>query len=252
MPTRILRDGILTSERVDLLNWQEEVFYRRLQSVVDDHGRFYANPKLILAACFPLRIGKVSDSDIGKWITSCVTAGLVRVYPASDGKRYIEVMDFGQRVQSKSKFPAFNGDSRNSTVENGESPEVTVENGLGEGVVEVEAGDGMRDSAAAVLDAYHQLLPGCKHISVLNPKRRKRIAEAVKLAKSVCKSQGWPYDADGFWIAYFGECAKDPWMRGDKPNPNNPAWKQHLDVLIAEDRFAGVMDSAIASMRSRT
>jgi hypothetical protein len=130
MPTRILRDGILTSERVDLLNWQEEVFYRRLQSVVDDHGRFYANPKLILAACFPLRIGKVSDSDIGKWLTACVAADLVRVYPSSDGKRYIEVMDFGQRVQSKSKFPAFNGAAQESTVDHGGSPESTVKNGL--------------------------------------------------------------------------------------------------------------------------
>lgn len=130
MPTRIIRDGILSSERVDLLNWQEEVFYRRLQSVADDHGRFYANPKLILAACYPLRIGKVSDSDIEKWLTACVTAALVRVYPASDGKRYVEILDFGQRIQSKSKFPAYSGDPRKSTVENGDPPESTEKNGL--------------------------------------------------------------------------------------------------------------------------
>ena len=36
MPTRILRDGILTSERVNLLDWEAEVFYRRLLSVGDD------------------------------------------------------------------------------------------------------------------------------------------------------------------------------------------------------------------------
>lgn len=105
MPSRIVRDGILTSESVCSLSWAEEVFYRRLMSVADDHGRFHAMPKLLRAACYPLQIDKVSDSDIGKWTTACVAAGLVRVYPALDGKRYIEIFKFGQRVQSKSKFP---------------------------------------------------------------------------------------------------------------------------------------------------
>ncbi len=106
MPNRILREGILTSEAVNALNWAEEVFYRRLHSVVDDFGRYYASPKLLRAACYPLHIDKVSDSDIGKWLTACVTAALVRVYPASDGKRYLEVLNFKQQVRAKdSKFP---------------------------------------------------------------------------------------------------------------------------------------------------
>lgn len=106
MPTRMLREGILTSERVASLNWGEEVFYRRLMSVVDDFGRYYATPMLLRAACYPLQLNKVSDSDIEKWIAGCATAALVRVYPAKDGKRYIELMDFRQRVRaSVSKFP---------------------------------------------------------------------------------------------------------------------------------------------------
>lgn len=104
-------------------------------------------------------------------------------------------------------------------------------------------------SAAAVLDAYHEILPACQRVSVLNDKRRKRIAAAVKLAKRVCAEQGWDYDPVEFWRAYFTECAADPWMRGEVPNPRNPAWKQNLDVLLAEDRFAWVMDKAIAAMR---
>ena len=105
VPNRILRDGILSSEPVSLLGWAEEVFYRRLMSVVDDHGRFHAAPKLIRAACYPLLIDKVSDADIEKWLTKCVTAALVSVYPAQDGKRYIQIIKFGQQVRSKSKFP---------------------------------------------------------------------------------------------------------------------------------------------------
>lgn len=106
MPNRILREGILTSERIALLNWQEEVFYRRLMSVVDDFGRYHANPKLLRAACYPLLIDKVSDADIGKWLTNCVTAALVSVYPALDGKRYLQLLDFRQQARAdKSKFP---------------------------------------------------------------------------------------------------------------------------------------------------
>ena len=106
MPNRLIREGILTSEAVNTLNWAEEVFYRRLMSVVDDFGRYYASPKLLRAACYPLHIDKVSDSDIGKWLTACVTAALVRVYPAPDGKRYLELLNFRQQVRAKeSKFP---------------------------------------------------------------------------------------------------------------------------------------------------
>lgn len=106
MPNRILREGILTSERVEPLNWAEEVFYRRLMSVVDDFGRYYARPALLRAACYPLLLTKVSDSDIEKWLTACVNAALVRVYPASDGKRYLMLIDFKQQVRAeKSKFP---------------------------------------------------------------------------------------------------------------------------------------------------
>lgn len=106
MPNRILREGILTSERVARLGWPAEVFYRRLMSVVDDFGRYYATPMLLRAACYPLHLDKVSDSDIGKWLAVCAEADLVRVYPAEDGKRYLQMLDFRQQVRATaSKFP---------------------------------------------------------------------------------------------------------------------------------------------------
>jgi uncharacterized protein YdaU (DUF1376 family) len=103
--------------------------------------------------------------------------------------------------------------------------------------------------AAVILAAYHDLLPACQQVSVLGPKRKRLIATAVKHARQVCREQGWPYAAEEFWRAYFTECAADAWLRGDKPNPNNPAWKQKLDTLLDETRFTAVMDKAIAAMR---
>lgn len=108
MPNRILREGINTSPRMARLSgWASEVLYRRLMSVVDDFGRYYADSGLVRAACYPRQLNKVSDSDIGKWITDCVNAGLVRVYPAEDGESYLEMLDFRQQTRAKaSKFPA--------------------------------------------------------------------------------------------------------------------------------------------------
>lgn len=106
MPNRILREGILTSPRIAKLSWPAEVFYRRLHSVVDDYGRYHAHPMLLRAACYPLQLDKVSDSDIGKWMRETAEAALVRVYPAEDGKDYLELLDFRQQVRAaKSKFP---------------------------------------------------------------------------------------------------------------------------------------------------
>lgn len=64
MPVRLVREGILTSESVDQLSDQAEIFYRRLMSVVDDFGLYHGNPKLLRAACYPLRLDRVSDADV--------------------------------------------------------------------------------------------------------------------------------------------------------------------------------------------
>ena len=105
MPNRILREGILTSAKLAQLGWAEEV-YRRLMSVVDDFGRYYADVGLLRAACYPRQLNKVSDSDVGKWLACVQKAALVRVYPAEDGESYLELLNFNQQVRAKtSKFP---------------------------------------------------------------------------------------------------------------------------------------------------
>lgn len=106
MPNRIIREGFLTSDKVDKLSWVEECFYHRLLLAVDDYGRYHADPPLLIGKIMPRKIGNVSNQDIEKWLTACVTAGLVRVYGV-DGKRYLEVLQFDQRTRAKkSKFPA--------------------------------------------------------------------------------------------------------------------------------------------------
>lgn len=105
VPNRILRDGILTSERVNSLDWEAEVFYRRLMSVVDDFGRFSAHTALLRAALYPLKLEAVREATVERLISQCEKARLVRLYDAN-GKRFLELVDFKQQQRAKeSKYP---------------------------------------------------------------------------------------------------------------------------------------------------
>lgn len=104
MPNRILREGINGSERIALLKWPDEVFYRRLMSVVDDYGRTDANPQLLRSRCYPLQTDAVRNTDISRWLAACETAGLILVYTVR-GKQFLQMLDFRQQLRSPSKFP---------------------------------------------------------------------------------------------------------------------------------------------------
>ncbi len=103
MPSRILRDGILNSKPVNRLSMLAELWYRHLMSVVDDYGRYYADPAILRTATFPLRLGEVTEQDVAGWLKECVEQGLVTVY--DDGNTLV-MRKFGQRYRSRSKFCA--------------------------------------------------------------------------------------------------------------------------------------------------
>lgn len=88
-----------------LLRWPDEVFYRRLMSIVDDYGRTEANPQLLRSRCYPLQTDAVRTADISRWLAACQKAGLILGYVVQ-GKQYLEVINFGQQQRSPSKWPA--------------------------------------------------------------------------------------------------------------------------------------------------
>lgn len=106
MPNRILREGILTSRPVDRLSEKAELFYRRAMGKLDDYGRCDADPELLRTACYPLRVDKVKASHIESWIRECEAVGLIVVYMADDGKRYLQYLKWNQQQRTDSKFPA--------------------------------------------------------------------------------------------------------------------------------------------------
>jgi hypothetical protein len=131
MPTRMIRDGILTSERINALTERAELFYRRLMSVVDDYGRFSANLTLLRASCYPLKLDSVKEDSIKKHLAEAVDAGLIVLYTVG-AKPYLQLQDFGQRIQGKSKYPDIPETPSvppESTVDHGELPESTALDG---------------------------------------------------------------------------------------------------------------------------
>ena len=134
MPNRILRDGILRSEKVAKLTPTAELFYRRLMSVVDDFGRYYANESLLLSDCYPIRPSWADVEMISKWLGECRQANLVSVYEVN-GTRFLEIEGFNQRLRPGqcSKFPE-------SAGIRGKNPRTAGNFGLGGGVVVGEVG----------------------------------------------------------------------------------------------------------------
>jgi uncharacterized protein YdaU (DUF1376 family) len=106
-----------------------------------------------------------------------------------------------------------------------------------------------------IAEAYHAIMcptreSGCERVRAWTPKRLAKLRAADKLAASLCRAQGWDYGGRKaeFWSAYFEQCRKDPWLRGDVANPKNAGWKQNIWVLVDEKRFGQIMDQALAAM----
>src|SRR5471030_647137 len=106
MPTRILREGINSSQRINRLSPGAEILYRRLMSVADDYGRYYANPTTIRGACLPTHPNPPCEQSVINWISECTQPDIrLLVIYESEGCKYLEIVNFKQQTRSKSKFP---------------------------------------------------------------------------------------------------------------------------------------------------
>ena len=94
----------MTSERIDQLDAPAEVFYRRLMSKVDDHGLYDARPSILRSSLFPLRVDRVREADITRWMAACQKAGVIALYQ-HDGKPYLQMLDTRWQARSEPKHP---------------------------------------------------------------------------------------------------------------------------------------------------
>jgi len=103
MPVRILRPGLTTSERFNACDWFTQSLYVRLLTLVDDFGRYDANPRLLKSHAFPLS-DDVTPPTIAASCDQLSAAGLVQFYEV-DGKKCLQLTKWQERVRSKSRYP---------------------------------------------------------------------------------------------------------------------------------------------------
>jgi len=107
MPNRIIRESITTSESIDCLTAEEERFFCRLITYVDDFGRGDGRAKILLARNFPLKLDQIKVIDIEKWMDSLERTNHIRRYIVDDNPYFYFVnWEKHQTVRNKrSKFP---------------------------------------------------------------------------------------------------------------------------------------------------
>ncbi|WP_440997659.1 hypothetical protein [Arhodomonas sp. SL1] len=92
---RTIKPGFWTHEDLSELPPETHMLAAALLNYADDEGYFNANPKLVKAACCPLREDSVSVQES---LTRLAAIGFIRLGTGSDGKRYGHIPTF-QRHQ---------------------------------------------------------------------------------------------------------------------------------------------------------
>lgn len=98
-------DDYLESERVNSLSGPAEKFFWRLMCAADTHGRMDARPAMLRIKLYGLQLDKIRESDMQRLLLECEQAGLVRSYEVGK-KPYLQILRYGQRLRTKSKYPA--------------------------------------------------------------------------------------------------------------------------------------------------
>lgn len=252
MPSRIVREGILTSLKVDKLSSGAELFYRRLLNVVDDFGRYHGTPSLLRAACFPLKIDKVLDSHVSGWLQECVSVGLVETY-LFDSLPYIEVLNFGTPRAKESKFKRVKVDANKCLQTQADANNRTVV--VVESVVE-SVGESMPTACApnfraSFLAAYppcpnkkQGLVDAERHWFTLKPDEVERALAAVKVyAECVAKwtpQQRMRVPKPLTWLQDNGPefaIERENWERGEERKADGSIYESEMETYNEPDKY---------------
>lgn len=210
MPSRIIREDILTSSRVDELDPPAEVFYRRLLSKCDDHGLYDARPAILRASLFPLRIDRVREADCSRWMAACQKAGLIVLY-SHDGRPYLQVLNTRWAARSEPKYPLPTS-ANNCTQSETTVPVVVVVD-----VVEsVDVDTRKRGSSKPRKRPMPEAFGISERVSSWATENGyNRIPEHLEAFKRKCSAKGYEYID---WDSALMEAIREDWAKlGTKP-----------------------------------
>jgi hypothetical protein len=82
--------------------------YIRLLTLVDDYGRYEADPELLASEAFPYGDPQGNCCHLSAIVSSVLglmRGGLITTYQDSEGKIYLQVLRWKERIRTESKFP---------------------------------------------------------------------------------------------------------------------------------------------------
>lgn len=107
MPSRIIREGITTSEPLSFVSFEAETLFYRLLVTADDFGLFDGRPVIVRARCMPLR--DVTAAQVGGWLRELSEHSLIVLYDVG-GAPFLLVPKFKQRTRNAApKYPLPDG-----------------------------------------------------------------------------------------------------------------------------------------------
>lgn len=105
MPERILRD-LTDSEAFNAVSVHARDLFVRLINKADDFGIYFADARRLRPNLYPLLLDSVREADLQRWTAECAKSGLVRLYKADNGREYLEIQKWRQRLRNKRpKYP---------------------------------------------------------------------------------------------------------------------------------------------------
>lgn len=271
MPSRLIRDDMLDSERVQTLPIEARWLYVSVLLTADDVGLFEVSP-------FKLgRRAGIDQQKIALLVQLMADADLVRVYEVA-GKRYGFIPRYRQRLQIKRTrhplpSPALLADdpdavskinqlAPNPPLDNGESPQLTVAQPP-EPEPEPEPEEEIKDLAPTVLvetagaaptaykrpacpteslvGLYHEHLPYLPRVEILT-ESRKRHASARWAA--VCGESRYSREQGLEWFAwFFAHVAKSRFLTGKVNGRAGNPFRCTFDFLMTPEKFARVVEN---------
>lgn len=209
MPNRLLRDGICTSDAINLLTSDAEVMFYRLLVVADDYGYMDARPAILKAQCFPLK-ESATVSRIEAWLLELAETELVHRY-MHEGKPFLAINKWEQRVRSRQKYAGPMDDGCTALV--GQvSDKSQTDDGLGKGKGK---GKGATSRTSRELQSLPEgWKPSEKTVENLGREFGLRVPEDVDRYVAAfhdsCKAKGYRYkDFD----AAFSNCVRQDWPK---------------------------------------
>jgi hypothetical protein len=88
MPNRIIKESIWTSDTLSETSLLAQGFFFRLLPLPDDHGCFDARPAFLRTRMYPFQLEKVTEENIGCWLSELQAVDSIRFWLDAKGVLY--------------------------------------------------------------------------------------------------------------------------------------------------------------------